>query len=145
MNVSHIIDNVSYPVKEYLKSFQYPANMMRLKKHIPICPDNDRRGNKDDNRFNAFCLGRHCYLLLHKINEKMEYDACQDRTVARKINPGDDKSHGDGTYKKVDRKQRIDHKSRLIGSFDEKKRKMPERPYRPEDDRLQEPIHIVTD
>ena len=88
--------------------FQYPSNMTGLKKHILLDPDNDRCGNKDNDRLNTFGLGRHGYLFLHEIDEKVENDAGQDRTVACKINPGDDKAHKDGAYKKVDHKQRID-------------------------------------
>ena len=124
---------------------QYPANVSGLKKHILSDPHNDRSSQKDNDGFNAFGLRRHGYLLLHEIDEQMEYDARKNRTVACEINPGDDKAHWDGAYEEVDHKQRIDHESRLIGPFDEDKREMPERPYRTEDDRLPEPIHVVSD
>ena len=118
--------------------------MAGLKKHILFQPDNDCGGNKDNNCLNTFGLGRHGYLFLHEINEKMENDTGQNRTVAGKINPGDDKSHGNGAYKKVDHKQGIYHESGLIGPFDKKKGEVPERPYGTEDDRLPEPVHIAS-
>ena len=91
--------------------------MPRLEKHIPLYDHDDRRDYEDYDGFNAFGLGCHGDLFLHKVNKEMENDAGKDRTVAGKIDPGDDKSHGYRTDEEVDGKERIHHKAGLVSTL----------------------------
>ena len=102
--------------------------MTSLKEHVFVGQNDDRGNQRDDNRFHAFCFWSHCYLLLKEVDKEMEDYAGENGTFAHKIDPCDDKAHGNAAYEKIDYKKRIHHKISLISPMNKDQWKMPERP-----------------
>ena len=73
-------------------SIQDVPHMAGFEKHILLNYDYDRGDYEDDDCLYTLGLGSHGDLLLHEVDEQVEYDACKDRAVACKIHPGDDKA-----------------------------------------------------